>query len=208
MPDAAQDEILPGRLEGRRGAVDADHQDRGQRRQFDGDPHQPDVVRQQRQVHREHQHLIHGVVEAQIGRRQASRLELVRDVAGAEDAGGEADERRQHDEHDVDVIDDEERSRVRGATKKRPVEARNVSSVPRTLSRAVTRSSGSNASSAALHGRHQQDCREPAAGPNSFMAARRGSVPARARPPCRSARGCGTGRCRSRSARRGWKTRR
>jgi hypothetical protein len=62
--DAAQDEILPRRLERLVRAIDADHQHSGQRRQLDRHPHQPDVVRQERQIHAEHQHLVHGVVEA------------------------------------------------------------------------------------------------------------------------------------------------
>ena len=89
------------------GAVDADHQHGGQRRQLDRHPHQADIVGDQRQVHGEHQHLIHGVIEAQIGRRQPAGLELVGDIAGAEHAGGEADEGGEHDEDDVEVVDQE-----------------------------------------------------------------------------------------------------
>jgi hypothetical protein len=75
--DAAEDEVLPGRLQRLVRAVDADHQHGGQRRQLDRHPHQADVVGDQRQVHAEHQHLVHGVIEAQVGRRQPAGLQLV-----------------------------------------------------------------------------------------------------------------------------------
>ena len=67
----------------------------------------PMLLATQRQVHAEHQHLVHGVVEAQIGRRQPAGLQLVADVAGAEDAGGEADEGVEHDEDDVEIVDEQ-----------------------------------------------------------------------------------------------------
>jgi hypothetical protein len=41
----------------------------GQRRKLDRHPHQADIVGDERKIHREHQHLIHGVVETQKGRR-------------------------------------------------------------------------------------------------------------------------------------------
>ena len=63
--DAAEDEIFPRRFQRLMGAVDADHQHGGQRRQLDRHPHQADIVGDQREVHGEHQHLIHGVIEAQ-----------------------------------------------------------------------------------------------------------------------------------------------
>ena len=46
------------------GAVDADHEHGGQSRQLDGDPHQSDIVGDQREIHREHQRLIHRVIKA------------------------------------------------------------------------------------------------------------------------------------------------
>ena len=90
--DAAEDEIFPGGFQRLMRAVDADHQHGGQRRQLHRDPHQADVVGEQRQVHAEQHQLEHGVVEAQMPRRQAADFQLVADVAGAEHAGGEADE--------------------------------------------------------------------------------------------------------------------
>ena len=42
--DAAEDEIFPRRLERLVGAVDADHQHGGQRRELDRHPHQADIV--------------------------------------------------------------------------------------------------------------------------------------------------------------------
>ena len=50
--DAAENEIFPRRFERLVGAVDADHEDRGQRRQFDRHPHQADIVGDERQIHR------------------------------------------------------------------------------------------------------------------------------------------------------------
>src|SRR5581483_3900438 len=105
--DAAEDEILPGGLERLVRAVDADHEHGGERGQLDGDPHQADVVGEQPQVHGEHQGLIHRVVEAQMRRGEPADLQLVADVAGAEGAGGEADEGAEHHEHDVEVVDEQ-----------------------------------------------------------------------------------------------------
>ena len=105
--DAGQDKIFPRRLQRFRRAVDADHQHGRQRRHFDRDPHQPHIVGDQREIHSEHQELIHRVIEAEIGGRQPSGLELVVNIARAEHASGEADERVQHDEHDVEIVDHE-----------------------------------------------------------------------------------------------------
>ena len=71
--DAAEDEILPCRLERLVRAVDADHQHGGQRRQLDRDPHQADIVGDEREVHAEHQHLVHRVIEAQVAPASAGR---------------------------------------------------------------------------------------------------------------------------------------
>src|SRR5882724_4899598 len=102
--DAAQDEVFPGGLERLVGTVDADHEHRGERRELDRHPHYADIVGDEREVHREHQHLVHRVIEAQERGREPSDLELVVDVACAEHAGGEADERGQHDEHVVEIV--------------------------------------------------------------------------------------------------------
>src|SRR5438128_3211989 len=101
--DAAQDEIFPGRFQRGVGAIDADHQYRRQRCEFDRHPHQADIVRHKREIHAEHHGLIHGVVEAQVNRRQPTGFELVRNIARAEDAGGEAHEGIEHEEHEVQV---------------------------------------------------------------------------------------------------------
>jgi hypothetical protein len=45
------------------------------------------------------------MVEPQVRRRQPAGFEFMRDVAGAEDAGGESHEGVEHDEHDVQVVD-------------------------------------------------------------------------------------------------------
>ena len=97
------------------GAIDADHQHRGQRRDFDRDPHQADIVRHESQIHAEHHGLVHGVVETQVDRRQPAGFEFVGDVARAEDAGREADEGVEHDEDDVEIVDQHIRPRPAGA---------------------------------------------------------------------------------------------
>jgi hypothetical protein len=48
------------------------------------------------------------VIEAQERRRQPPGADFVGKVARAEDASGEADERRQDDQEDVEVVDDDE----------------------------------------------------------------------------------------------------
>ena len=117
--DAAEDEVFPRRFERLVGAVDADHQHGGQRRQLDRHPHQADIVGDEREVHREHQHLIHGVIEAHESRRQPSDLELVADIACAEHAGGEADEGGEHDEGAVEIVDQEIGARLRPTEEQR-----------------------------------------------------------------------------------------
>ena len=102
---AAEDEVLPGRLDRRFGAVDADHNHRGQGRHFDRHPHESDIVGHQGEVHGEQQRLVHGVVEAQMQRRQSPALEFMGDVARAEEAGREADEGIEDDEDDIEVVD-------------------------------------------------------------------------------------------------------
>jgi hypothetical protein len=102
--DAAEDKIFPGRFQRFVGAVDADHQHGGERGHLDRHPHQPDIVGDQREVHGEHQHLVHGMIEAHEPRAEPAGLDLVADIAGAENAGGEADKRREHDEDLVEVV--------------------------------------------------------------------------------------------------------
>src|SRR6185437_12749616 len=81
------------------------HQHRRQRREFHRDPHQADIVRHEGEVHAEHHRLKHGVVETQVNWRQPAGLQLMRDVARAENAGRESDEGVEHDEDDVQVVD-------------------------------------------------------------------------------------------------------
>src|SRR6266436_1820816 len=111
--DAAENKIFPRRFESGVGAIDADHQHRGQGRDFHRHPHQTDIVRYEGEVHAEHHGLIHGVVETQVDRRQPAGLEFVRDIARAEDAGREANESVEHDEDDVEVVDQHVRARLR-----------------------------------------------------------------------------------------------
>ena len=113
--DAAENEIFPGRFERLMRAIDADHEHGRQRRELDTDPHEAEVVCDECQIHLEHQRLIHGVVEAQVGRRQAADLDFMGNVAGAECAGREADEGVEHDEDDVEIVDVQEQARLRSA---------------------------------------------------------------------------------------------
>ena len=88
------------------GAVDAHHDHGRQRRQLDRHPHQADIVGDQREVHAEHHHLIHGVIKTQVIRRQAAGFQLMADITGAEHAGGEADKGVEHDEDDVEIVNE------------------------------------------------------------------------------------------------------
>src|SRR5207245_571868 len=63
--------------------------------------------------------LIHRVVEAQEPRREPSDVELMADIARAEYAGCEADERGQHDEDVVEIIHQEIRGRLGTAEEQR-----------------------------------------------------------------------------------------
>ena len=105
--DAAQDEVLPRRLEARRGAVDADQQHGGQRRRLHRDPQDAHVVGRQRQQHREAEQLVHAVVQAQPRRRHLAVVALDAHVGAREDRGGQADEGGQRDQEDVERVDEE-----------------------------------------------------------------------------------------------------
>ncbi len=111
--DAAENEIFPGRFQRLVCAINADHQNGGERRDLDRHPHQADIVGDQRQAQGEHQCLIHGVIEAHESRRQPADLDLVADVARAEHGCGEADESREHDENLVEVVDQQIRTGLR-----------------------------------------------------------------------------------------------
>ena len=111
--DTAQDEIFPRRFQSGVGAIDANHQHRAQRRDFDRNPHQTDIVRHESQIHAEHHGLIHGVVETQVDRGQPPGVEFMRDVARAEDAGREPHEGIEHDEHNIEVVDQHVRRGLR-----------------------------------------------------------------------------------------------
>ncbi len=88
------------------GAIDSDHQYGCERSELDGHPHQADIVCDQPEVHRKHQGLIHGVVKAQMIGREPADFQFVSDVAGAEYAGREGNEGRQHDESVVQIVDE------------------------------------------------------------------------------------------------------
>ena len=105
-PDTAKNEIFPRRFERLMGAIDADHEHGGERGKLDRHPHQTDVICGEPEVHRKHQGLIHGVVKAQMIGREPADFQFVSDVAGAEYAGREGDEGRQHDESVVQIVDE------------------------------------------------------------------------------------------------------
>ena len=102
--NAAKDEILPGSFQSLGGAIQPDHHHRGQGRQLDRDPHQADVVGQQRQVHAEQHELEHCVIETQMRRLQAAGFQFVADIGSAERAGGQADKAVQQHEDDIQVV--------------------------------------------------------------------------------------------------------
>ena len=105
--DAAEDEILPGRLEAGRRAVERDQQHGGQRRRLHRHPEDAEVVGGQRHQHGEHEELVHALVEAQARRGEPAVVGLVPHVGAGEDAGGQADEGGQGDEEDVERVDEE-----------------------------------------------------------------------------------------------------
>ena len=71
-------------------------------------------------------------------RRQPADLQLVGDVGGAEHAGGEADEGGEHDEHDVEVVDEQVAPRLRPVGRKQQQAKPGASAAPpATLSRAA-----------------------------------------------------------------------
>jgi hypothetical protein len=111
-PDATEDEVLPRRLDSLVRAVEAHHQHRRQCGAFDRHPHQAEIVGGERQQHGENESLIHAMIEAQVGRLHPADLDLMIDIAGAEQAGGEGDERSQRHQIDIEIVDDDERRRL------------------------------------------------------------------------------------------------
>ena len=81
--DAAQNEVLPARLEARRRPVQRDQQHGRERRRFHRDPQQPHVVGGQRDQHRRHEELVHAVVEAQAPGARRARAPSRRACTGA-----------------------------------------------------------------------------------------------------------------------------
>ena len=71
--DRGEDEIFPGRLDRRMGAIDADHDHRGERGKLDGDPHDADIVAEQSEIEGERQRLIERVIEPEEGRASRGR---------------------------------------------------------------------------------------------------------------------------------------
>jgi len=80
MPTLPRMKYFHRRLDRLMRAVDADHQDGAERGEFHGNPHQADIVGSQRQVHAEQHDLVHGMIESQIARRQATGFQFVTDI--------------------------------------------------------------------------------------------------------------------------------
>src|SRR6185369_10057102 len=106
-PDAAEDEILPGRLDGGRRPVERDQQDRGQGGQFHRDPEDTEVVGHQGDQHGEDEQLEHGVIKTHPQRADLAMLPLDPHVTAAEDRGGGGDQGGKNDQGDVQLIDEE-----------------------------------------------------------------------------------------------------
>src|SRR5262245_43392830 len=141
------------------GAVDADHRHGGERCELNRDPHHADIIGDQREIHGEHQGLVHRVIESHIDWRQPADLDLVVDIARAEHAGGEAHEGGEHDEDLVEVVQQQIGTGFRGHNKQRQrrdegCERReNVEPRCQTIARKYRQHEGRN-------GRNQQDAGE------------------------------------------------
>ena len=105
--DAAENEIFPGGFEARWRAIERYQQHGGERRRFQRDPQDAHVVGDERQQHREIEHLVHAVVEPQPRRRQAAMVLLDLHVRAREDRRREAHERRKRDQKHIEGIDKE-----------------------------------------------------------------------------------------------------
>ena len=106
-PDAAQDEVLPRRLEARRRPVEADEQHRRERRRLERDPQDAHVVREQHQQHREHEQLVHAVIEAQPRGVEPAVVLLDPHVRPREHRRRHRDEGGQRDQEHVQRVDEE-----------------------------------------------------------------------------------------------------
>ncbi len=106
-PDAAEDEILPGRLDCRRGPVERHQEDGRQRRQLHRDPEHPEIVGHQRDQHREDEELEHRVIKTHPPRADPAMFPLDPHVAAAEDGGRGGNQGGQDDQGDIQVIDKE-----------------------------------------------------------------------------------------------------
>ena len=106
--DAAEDEIFPGRLD-RLAACDRCRPSSPWSASPASTPThiRPILLATSATFIADIMRLEHRVVEAQEARRQPAGLDLVADVAGAEDRGREGDEGVEHDEDDVEVVDEQ-----------------------------------------------------------------------------------------------------
>jgi hypothetical protein len=102
---ATQDEVLPGRFQAGRRAVDADQQHGRQRGRFHGHPDDAQVVGGQRQQHGEAEELVHAVIQAQAWRRHLAVVTFHAHVGAREDRRRQAHKGRQRDEKDVQRVD-------------------------------------------------------------------------------------------------------
>jgi len=105
--DAAQNEVLPTCLETGRRSIQGHQKHGGERRGLHGYPQQAHVVGGKRHQHGGDEELIHAVVEPQLRCAHAPVLHLHPHVGAREDGRGEAHERRERHEEDVEGVDEE-----------------------------------------------------------------------------------------------------
>ncbi len=107
QPHAAQNEVLPRRLEALRRTVETHQQHRSERGRLHRHPQYADVVGQQSELHGESKHLVHAVIEPQPVRGKLAGVQLDAHVRAAEQRRRERDKRRQHHEEHVERVDEE-----------------------------------------------------------------------------------------------------
>src|SRR3990172_2071915 len=105
---AAENEILPCRLDRRRRTVERDEKDRGQRGQFHRYPEHTDVIGKQAQEHGKDEELKHGMVEAHASVADMAVLPLPPHVFSAEDGRRHGNKGGKDREVDIEGIDEEE----------------------------------------------------------------------------------------------------
>ncbi len=106
--DAAEDEVLPGCLDGGRCPVERDQEHGREGRQLHGYPEHAEIVGQKGQQHGEDEQLVHGMVEAHLPWPYPAVFPFHPHVPAAEDGGGHGNEGGEHSQVDIECIDEEE----------------------------------------------------------------------------------------------------